>query len=120
MHYVGKERTEISVCPDEYQRVADSVDIQKAFDYMEKEFHLSKVFRKQFKAYLAKCPRERTEAEAFVRFGKEFFEEALNVIIQRKHSVVLIFGYILKDKLAERKKEYDANKRFYRSDEWKK
>lgn len=120
MSFKPQDRPEINQCPQAFLDVADSVDIQKTFDYLEKEFHLAKKFRKEFKVYLSKTSRNISEPEAFVRFAKQHFEQALNVIIQREHSVVLVLGYILKSKLDEKRKEDEAMRRFYRSDEWKK
>lgn len=111
----------MTYCPDEYLAVADSIDLEKTWDYLQDTFKVSKKWKADFKKQLQTSPRNIPEIEFFVQYMKATeLEQAIDKIIQRQHSSILILGYILKQKLQEKKKEAEDRVRYYKTDAWKK
>lgn len=85
---------------------------------MEKEFHLSKKWRKEYDLQLKNYSRQLTVAEVFCRFGRDHLEEAFKIIIQRDFPVIKILNYIVKDKVEAKQKKESDQRRYYRSGAW--
>jgi hypothetical protein len=108
----------VSVIPEDIRIVFDEGDIELTWDYLEKVFHFNKkVWKPIFEEKYLRSTRELTKMEIFVRFGREHFEQAINVILGRVegHPTWLkLIRYIVRDKIREKQKEYDAKRNYYK------
>jgi|GEM_PF-2286618 len=105
----------VSVIPDDL-RLFESTDVRKVFDYLEKEFHLSKVWYKAYRAELMKVQRGVSEQEFFFRYSREHFDPALQRLLRRKESVIFALArYLIRDRIIEKKQEQEIAKNVYKN-----
>ena len=104
----------VSVIPDDLQ-LFDIADIKRAFDYLEKTFHLNRDWSKDFKKELQKVERGMSEQEFFFRYALKHIDPALKRLLRRDESVIFALArYLIRDKIREKKREENALRNFYR------
>mgnify|MGYP003447314011 CR=1 FL=1 len=87
--------------------VFDPEDIEKVWEYLKKTFCFNvRLWKKEFEAEKSHYPRNTTEQEAFMIFGKHRIEPVLNEILRRKRypTWIGLLSFVLKDKIDERTK----------------
>jgi hypothetical protein len=104
MGYARNSRGEPeSIIPEDVRRSFDETDIKKTWDYLAKMFHLNvKFWKADFERKFNVSSREINKMEFFVRYGKENFEPALNVILGRNvyHQTWMnLIRFVVKDKI---------------------
>lgn len=115
----GRRDDFVSVIPDDLQ-LFDATDIRKAFEYMEKTFHLHHDWQNQFRQELTQVERGISEPEYFFRFAVQHIDPGLQRILRRKESVIFsLCRYLIKDKIQAKKREESHQRNYYR-DEWRK
>jgi hypothetical protein len=116
----GKERRDfISVIPDDL-KLFEPADIKRAFDYLEKTFRLNRDWYADFKKELLRTERGMSEQEFFFRYGCKHIDPALQRILRREDSVIVALArYLIRDKIAEKKKEERALRDYYQTDKWR-
>lgn len=88
---------------------------------MESRYHLSPDWRKQFKEDLKKTPKELPEQEYFFRWATEHLNFSLQTILRRKANIIEdIALYLLRERIAEKEREYNQKRNFYKNGGWKK
>jgi RNA binding exosome subunit len=90
--------------------VFEAEDIEKVWKYLEMTFSFNiKSWKKEFEAERSHFPRNTTDQEAFMIFGKHQIEPVLNEILKRKKypTWIGLLTFILKDKI-EKRKQRDA------------
>jgi hypothetical protein len=112
-------RQTVSVIPEDL-RLFEPNDIKKVFDYLEKEFHLNKVWYQAYKAELVKVQHGVPEQEFFFRYCCEHFDPPLQKLLRRRESVIFALSrYLIRDRIREKKKENENLKNYYKNGEWK-
>jgi hypothetical protein len=110
----------VSVIPEDL-RLFEVTDIQKVFEYLEKEFHLNKEWYQDFRKQLLKVNRGISEQEFFFRYSREHLDPPLQRILRRKESVIFALArYLIRDRIREKKKENQNVRSVYLKGEWKK
>lgn len=110
----------ISVIPEDL-RLFESTDTIKVFEYMEKVFHLSKDWHVEFKKELLTVERGISDQEFFFRYACEHIDPALQRILRRTDSVIFALArYLIRDRIAEKRRQDQANRDFYLNGDWKK
>jgi hypothetical protein len=110
----------ISVIPEDLQ-LFEATDTIKVFEYLEKEFHLSKDWHIEFKKELLTVERGISEQEFFFRYACEHIDPALQRILRRKESVIFALSrYLIRHRIAEKRRQDKANRDFYHNGDWKK
>lgn len=105
----------ISVIPEDL-RLFESTDIIKVFEYLEKEFHLSKDWYTEFKKELLTVERGISDQEFFFRYTTEHIDPALQRILRRRDSVIFSLSrYLIRHQIAAKKKQDQANRNYYQS-----
>jgi len=109
----------VSVIPQDISLVFDESDVELVWDYLEKVFHLNKkVWRPIFEEKYLTSTRELSKMEIFVRFGRDNFQPAINVILGREelHPTWLkLIRYVVRDKIKEKQKELDERRNYYKN-----
>jgi hypothetical protein len=118
---MGRDRNDfISVIPDDLQ-LFDQTDIRKAFEHLEKTFHLHHDWHNQFRQELLEVQRGISEQEYFFRYALKNIDPALKAILRRKESVIFsLCRYLISDKIKAKKQEENHLLNFYRNGHWKK
>jgi hypothetical protein len=121
MSLAGKERRDfISVIPDDL-KLFEPADIKHVFNYLEKTFRLNRDWYADFKKELLKVERGMSEQEFFFRYTRQHIDPALQRILRRNDSVIIALArYLLRERIAEKKKEEHSLRDFYLTDKWKK
>lgn len=121
MSFRGEERKDfISVIPDDL-KLFEPADIRRVFDYLEKTFRLNRDWYADFKKELLRVERGMSEQEFFFQYARKHIDPALQRLLRREDSVVIALArYLIRDRVAEKKKEERALQNYYRSDQWKK
>lgn len=120
MSFKPKPRPDfISIIPQDLQEVFQITDVPKVFDYMEKTFHLNKIWREVYKERLSETLKSIPDEEVFFRFVREEIEPPLRRVTQKKDLTFNMVCYLLKDRIAELKKEKADRIDYYKSDKWK-
>jgi hypothetical protein len=116
-----RREEEPSVIPPKIRQLFQpGVDIVKVFDWMEKRYHLHPDWRRQFKEDLKKMPKELPEQEFFFRWATQHLNHSLQTILRRRANIIEdIAFYILKDRIAEKERENNEKKNFYKNGSWK-
>jgi hypothetical protein len=108
----------VSVIPEDIRTVFEEPDIERVWNYMEETFHFNKkVWKPMFEEHFIRSTRELTKMEIFVRYGRDRFERAINVVLGRQEDYptwLKLIRYIVRDKIKEKQKEFDANRNYYR------
>ena len=87
--------------------VFDPEDIEKVWEYLEKTFSFNvRSWKREFNTERSHYPRNTSDQEAFMIFGKQRIEPLLNEILKRKRypTWIGLLSFVLKDKIAKRKK----------------
>lgn len=99
--------------------VFDPEDIDKVWVYLEKTFSFNiSSWKEEFNRARSHYPRNTSEQEAFMMFGKQRIEPLLNEILRRKRypTWVGLLSFVLKDKIDQRKKRDEYyNDRYHQS-----
>jgi hypothetical protein len=121
MSFRREERKDfISVIPDDL-KLFEPADIRRVFDYLEKTFRLNRDWYADFKKELLRVERGMSEQEFFFQYARKHIDPALQRLLRRKDSVIIALArYLIRDRVAEKKKEERALQNYYRSDQWKK
>lgn len=73
------------------------------------------------KKELCKVERGMSEQEFFFRYARQHLDPPLQRLLRRQDSVIFALArYLIKDRIAEKKKENNELREYYRSDLWKK
>jgi len=91
-------------------------DIDKVWNELERRFHFNvKAWKKEFEMIASNSDRFKDLQEVFLEYGKMNIEPLLNIILKRhRHPTwINLVTYVLKDKIAERKKQDEFYKERY-------
>ena len=91
-------------------------DIDKVWNELERRFHFNvKAWKKEFEIIASNSDRFKDLQEVFLEYGKMNIEPLLNIILKRHRQPTWInlVTYVLKDKIAERKKQDEFYKERY-------
>lgn len=114
-----KRRFPASLMPKEVEAVFEETDIERTWNYLHDNFKLNKKdWKKRFEEEFTVSSREFSKMELFVRFGKEHFESAICVLLNRdpyySHTWIKLITYMVRDKVEEKRKEAEVNRNYYR------
>jgi len=71
--------------PREAEDELSPLHIEKVWELLEEKFCFNvKAWRKEFHEYFQKQPHQVQQREAFVKFGQEFINPVLNLVLKRK------------------------------------
>ena len=97
--------------------VFEVADIDKVWNELERRFHFNvKAWKKEFEGIASNSDRFKDMQEVFLEYGKINIEPLLNTILKRHRQPTWInlVTYVLKEKIAERKKQDEFYKdRYY-------
>ncbi len=97
--------------------VFEVTDIDRVWNELERRFHFNvKAWKKEFEIIASNSDRFKDLQEVFLEYGKMNIEPLLNIILKRHRQPTWInlVTYVLKDKIAERKKQDEFYKgRYY-------
>ena len=96
--------------------VFDPEDIEKVWAYLEKTFSFNiKSWKEDFNSERIHYPRNTSDQEAFMIFGKQRIEPVLNEILKRQKypTWIGLLSFVLKKKIDKRKKRDDFYKNRY-------
>jgi hypothetical protein len=99
--------------------VFEVADIDKVWNELERRFHFNvKAWKKEFEVIASNSDRFKDLQEVFLEYGKMKIEPLLNIILKRhRHPTwINLVTYVLKDKIAERKKQDEFYKDRYNAD----
>ena len=91
-------------------------DIDKVWNELERRFHFNvRAWKKEFEVIASNSDRFKDLQEVFLAYGKMNIEPLLNIILKRhRHPTwINLVTYVLKDKIAERKKQDEFYKERY-------
>ena len=96
--------------------VFEVTDIDKVWNELERRFHFNvKAWKKEFEVIASNSDRFKDLQEVFLEYGKMNIEPLLNIILKRHRypTWINLVTYVLKDKIAERKKQDEFYKERY-------
>lgn len=97
--------------------VLDVADIDRVWEYLGEKFGFNIIaWKEEFNTERSRLPRNTSDEEAFLIFGKQRIEPLLNKILMRRRypTWIGLLTFVLKDKIDKRKKRDEYYKDRYK------